>query len=308
MYGFDVTSLVNGSPASGNALEASIPVLDGPAVLLAPPQPAAASTTTKQRRTSLRIGARIATACRASAEDAGVAERVAARLRPDAQPVRAAADGNPRKQVTGRRADRVDLAAPPPREPEHRAVGGDVAHVRTAAGDVPRLRDTARAERDDGDRPRGAVRHVEVPGVAAWIEAVRPRARRQEAQDTQIDAVDEPDAARGHVGDVEDLAVGRELHVLRRCAGAQLERAEDPLVLNIELEEHARELTADDRVAPIRREVHVVGTRARNRQRPVQRKRVRVAKVEAVQPLGDDDRVAPVGREVHVVWIVDWDR
>ena len=40
----------------------------------------------------------------------------------------------------------------------------------------------------------------------------------------------------------------------------------------------------------------------------VQRERVRVAEVEAVQALGDDDRVAAVGREVHVVRIVDRDR
>src|SRR5712691_7634745 len=111
MYGFDVTSLVNGSPASENALEASITVLDGAAVLLPPPQPAAASTTTKQRRTSPRIGPRIATGSRASAENAGVAERVAARLRPHAQPVWATADGDPREQPAGRRADRVHLAA-----------------------------------------------------------------------------------------------------------------------------------------------------------------------------------------------------
>ena len=37
-------------------------------------------------------------------------------------------------------------------------------------------------------------------------------------------------------------------------------------------------------------------------------KRVRVAEVEPVQPLGDDDRVAAVGREVHVVRVVDRDR
>ena len=52
----------------------------------------------------------------------------------------------------------------------------------------------------------------------------------------------------------------------------------------------------------------MVRTRARNRERVLQRERVRVAKVDAVQPLGDDDRVAAVGREVHVVRIVDRDR
>ena len=48
--------------------------------------------------------------------------------------------------------------------------------------------------------------------------------------------------------------------------------------------------------------------RARHGKRVVQRERVRVAEVEAVQPLGDDDREAAVGREVHVVRIVDRDR
>ena len=52
----------------------------------------------------------------------------------------------------------------------------------------------------------------------------------------------------------------------------------------------------------------MVDPRARHLDGVVERKRVRVAEVEAVQPLGDDDRVATVGREVHVVGIVDRDR
>ena len=44
-----------------------------------------------------------------------------------------------------------------------------------------------------------------------------------------------------------------------------------------------------------------------DRHRLDQLERVRVAEVEATEPLGDDDRVLPVRREVHVVRIVDRD-
>jgi thiamine biosynthesis lipoprotein len=46
------------------------------------------------------------------AEDAGVAERVAARLRPDTEPVRARSDRNLREQAAGARVDRVDDVVP----------------------------------------------------------------------------------------------------------------------------------------------------------------------------------------------------
>src|SRR5438477_325291 len=52
-------------------------------------------------------------------ENPGVPERVAPRLRPNAEPVRASPDGDPRKKLPGSRRERVDDAAVATREPEH---------------------------------------------------------------------------------------------------------------------------------------------------------------------------------------------
>jgi two-component system, OmpR family, sensor kinase len=56
-------------------------------------------------------------------EDARVADRVAAGLRPHAQPVRAEPDGDPVQQATGPRRDRVDVGVRSPRQPQHPPVG-----------------------------------------------------------------------------------------------------------------------------------------------------------------------------------------
>ena len=53
------------------------------------------------------------------AQDAGVAERVAARLRPDAEPVRALPDRDLREQPPGRGRDRVHDGVVAAGEPEH---------------------------------------------------------------------------------------------------------------------------------------------------------------------------------------------
>src|SRR5947208_2627314 len=76
----------------------------------------------------------------ALAENAGVAERVPAGLRPDAERVRPRTDGDAGEQPPGVRRDRVHLAVVAAREPEHLAVRRDAAHVRAAAWDPP-LRD-----------------------------------------------------------------------------------------------------------------------------------------------------------------------
>src|SRR2546423_11077399 len=68
-----------------------------------------------------------------SAENAGVAERVAPGLWIHAEPVRPAADRNPGQQPPGRRADRVDLGVVAPGQPQHLAIRRDAAHVGTAA-------------------------------------------------------------------------------------------------------------------------------------------------------------------------------
>src|SRR5438132_1805806 len=96
--------------------------------------PATASPTTAGRR--VRSGA----AVRLLPEDAGVPERVAPGLRPDAQPVGALSDRNLREQLPVARVDRVDDAVPPARQPQHASIGRDVSHVRAAAArDEPLL-------------------------------------------------------------------------------------------------------------------------------------------------------------------------
>src|SRR3954463_10474365 len=117
------------------------------------------------------------------------------RLWPDADAVRARADGDLREQPPAPCIDGVDDVVPPARQPENRAVGRHVPHVgAAAAGDAPGLHDAARSEADDRDASLAAVRHVEEARVAARVEAVRAAAGRDEAEDHPAVAVDLPDA------------------------------------------------------------------------------------------------------------------
>src|SRR5581483_10173384 len=169
-------------------------------------------------------------------QDAGVSERVAAGLRPDAETVRSRADMDAGEQLPAARRDRVDLGVVPSGEPECLAVRGDAAHVWAAAARNAPLRDLlAGAEADDGDRPFAAVAHVEALAVAARIEAVRTRTRCKEADDPVAVRVDFPDAIGLHVGDVKDGAVRRKLDVLRHAttAGREGDRAHDPLLRHV---------------------------------------------------------------------------
>src|SRR5262249_29924114 len=165
-------------------------------------------------------------------------------------------------------------------------------------------------EADYGDRAFAAVGDVEVFAVSARVEAVRAGAGVDESDHAQPVAVDLPDAAGCEVGDVEDAAVGRDAHVLGHAAAAvgQVQHADHALAGNIDLDQLAGELAARDQVGAVDGKVHVIDARAGQLDGAVQRKGVRVAEVESVQPLGDDDRVAPVGGEVHVVGVGDRDR
>src|SRR2546425_270201 len=178
--------------------------------------PATASPTTAGRRV------RSVAAVRLLPENAGVPERVAPGLRPDAQAVRALSHRNLREQLPVARVDRVDDSAPPPGQPEHASVGRDVSHVgAAAAGDQPLLDDAARAEADDGDAPLGAIRGVEIAPVATGVQTVRAAAGGKEADDRPAPAVDLPQTAANQVGHVEHASVRRQLHVLRHRADAE---------------------------------------------------------------------------------------
>jgi hypothetical protein len=116
--------------------------------------------------------------------------------------------------------------------------------------------------------------------------------------------VDQPHAAGHHVGDVEDAAVGRELHVLRHRAGAQVDRPDDALAAQVDDDRAAGELARHERAPAVGRVVHVIDAgAARDLQHAPQPHRVRLAEVELAMALGDDDRAAPVSGEVQVVGI-----
>src|SRR4051794_23655619 len=88
-----------------------------------------------------------------SAKDPRVSDRVAAGLRPHAQPVRTAADLHAAQEPAGPGAERIDLAVVAAAEPEHAAVRADAAHVgRAATRDAPLAQRPSRLEREHGDR------------------------------------------------------------------------------------------------------------------------------------------------------------
>src|SRR5215470_12766870 len=94
-------------------------------------------------------------------QNAGVAERVAAGLRVDAEAVRPLADGNAREQVAVSRVERVNLRVVAAGQPQHLVVCRHAAHVGTAAPwDLPFCRDLPRGYVDDRDRPLPAVRDI----------------------------------------------------------------------------------------------------------------------------------------------------
>src|SRR5262249_7589454 len=151
--------------------------------------------TTPTRRRDGDRGAEVA-----SAQDAGVADRVAAGLGPDAQAVRAVADARAVQQPARARADRVDLRVVAPAQPQHAAVGGHAAHVgRAAAGDSPLADRTAGPERDDGDRALATVGDEQPARIARRVEAVGALAGRLEADLAQRPRVDQPDTVARHV-------------------------------------------------------------------------------------------------------------
>src|SRR6266550_3889844 len=126
---------------------------------------------------------------------ARVAQRVAARLRPHREPVRAALHRDPVGEPPRRRVEDVHLGVEPPRQPQLLAVGADVTHVGAAASrNRPGGHDPPGRELEHADAPRAvppadhrvpaAVSDVQQPAVAARIQAVRAPA-----------GVDEPDDA-----------------------------------------------------------------------------------------------------------------
>src|SRR2546425_9493522 len=116
-------------------------------------------------------------------------ERIAPRLRPDAQAMRLATDLDAVREPAGPRVEDVDFAVVAPRQPQLPAVGGHVPHVGTPAPrHGPRDDDALRDRIEDRDRPRSAaparrrvpaaVRGIHATAVAAPGAAVGPPPRR----------------------------------------------------------------------------------------------------------------------------------
>src|SRR5262245_688111 len=250
---------------------------------------------------------------------AGVAERIASWLWPHRETVRLLADWN-RDDLARGGVDDVHGVIIASREPETLAIGADVAHVGAAAlRDGPRRynlarrevdhRDAAGAARLAADPGRAAVGHIELRSVTTGIESVGANAGLDEADLLERVAVDEVDAAAPQLGDVKDLAVGADPEVLGNAATRQLEVAEDLAVDPVDLHESALVFARHDQVPAVDRVVAVVdaGT-SRSRQRALERHRLRIAKVEALERFGHDDRRSAIRREVPVVRIVDGHR
>src|SRR6185369_2405162 len=109
-----------------------------------------------------------------SAEDAGVAQGVAAGLGPDRQAVRLGPHLDLRDQVPVGGVERVHDAVVAAGEPKHLAVGRQAAHVGAAtAGDLPLGDQLVGGEVENGDRTLTAVRDVHHLRVAAHVQAVR---------------------------------------------------------------------------------------------------------------------------------------
>src|SRR2546422_901086 len=193
-----------------------------------------------------------------SAHVAGMAQRVSPRLGPYAQAVRLPPHRDPVRQPPGRGIEHVDFPVVPARQPQLRAIRGDVAHVGAAAArDRPRRhdrarrriehRDASRAAAPAPDRVPPAVRDIQQPPVTTRIDPVRPLPRGDEADAAERDRVHQEHAVRHHVRHVEYAPVRGCADVLWHCPPAEPVRIEQQVRDDvprgeIELEELPREL------------------------------------------------------------------
>src|SRR4051794_7045825 len=93
----------------------------------------------------------------ASAKDAGMPQRVAAGLRPDAEAMRSRPDGDPCAQAAGAGVDGVDLGAIAAGQPQDLAISRYTPHVGRAVRDVPSGDDPLCSEAQHGDGAGGTI-------------------------------------------------------------------------------------------------------------------------------------------------------
>src|ERR1700722_13310799 len=236
-----------------------------------------------------------------------MAQGVAARLRPYAQPVRLHSYRDLGEEAAGRRVDGVDDIVVAPGYPEHRSVGGNVAHVRAAsARDPPGGDGLPGRKADHGDRAVATVRYVEKATVATGVQAMGVRAGGDEPGHPEGRGVDQPDPGVVLVGDVEDAPGRVELDVLRRRA-RQVQVIHHRQRVQIDADQPAAELAGGDQIGTGGREVDVIHARAVDVNPVLEGEGMRVTEIEILAGFGHHDGVAPVGCEVHVVRIVHRD-
>ncbi len=164
-------------------------------------------------------------------------------------------------------------------------------------------------ERHHRHRPRAAVRDVEVLGVPADVQPVGAGAGPHEAPHLEALGVDQPDAALGHVGDVERRAVRGELHVLGHAVmRRQVDDLADLAPGQVHGHQVAGELAAGQEGRAVDGEVRVVDAAAGHVHRLAQLEGLGVPEVEPVQPFRHDQRGGAVRGEVQVVGVLDLDR
>ncbi len=126
----------------------------------------------------------------------------------------------------------------------------------------------------------------------------------EEPSDGEALAVDEEHAVAHHVGDVEQLAVGREAHILRHAGLRQGKRRDHPQIGHVELDQIAAELAADDGETTVDGKIRVVDAAAfRRAHRLLERHGVRIAEIEPLVLFGHDHGRAAVRREIEVVGV-----
>ena len=85
-----------------------------------------------------------------------------------------------------------------------------------------------------------AVRNIQLRPIAARVESVCPDTGLDEADLGELIAVDEEHTIRLHVGDKENLAIGRDTDVLRHATLGERDIAENFALDEIDLRQPAR--------------------------------------------------------------------
>src|SRR5205085_6179664 len=95
-----------------------------------------------------------------------------------------------------------------------------------------------------------------------------------EADLSEAVTIDQIHPIRHHVGDIEDRTVGRDPDVLRHALWGELEVAEDLEIHEINLDKSPVELTSEDYIPPVAREIRMIEALAmRNGEGGLQRHR-----------------------------------